>query len=245
MKKTNTMLSGKMRTGMNRQTVSPTKLKQQKDKNSQVTLFVKILTLVLWDLGVRHTLEQRKKQFLPINLSLQNYVTLESSTTVSVRVYQAFDFRILLMRQQDKNSVLAAWPIGHGRGIQLSVLLQGIKRTSEESWVFQRQGASKQKSLSSCWMASETLSLGPGRKVFPFSRKKWSQPRGHRVAWTEESYHWPSRGVQSSLHPWEIATIASLSSKENKMRKKKSVFCHQAKPILGIVSLLDEGFGDF
>lgn len=108
MKKTNTMLSGKMRTGMNRQTVSPTKLKQQKDKNSQVTLFVKILTLVLWDLGVRHTLEQRKKQFLPINLSLQNYVTLESSTTVSVRVYQAFDFRILLMRQQDKNSVLAA-----------------------------------------------------------------------------------------------------------------------------------------
>lgn len=226
MKKTNIMLSGKMHTGMNRQTVSPTKLKQQKDKNFQVTLFVKILTLVLWDWGVRHTLEQRKKQFLPVNLSLQNYVTLESSTTVSVRVYKAFDFRILTW-QQDKNSILTAWPIGHGPGIQLSVLLQRIKRrTSEESWVFQRQGASKQKSLSPCWMASETLSLGPGWKVFPFSRKKWSQPRGHRVAWIEESYHWPSRGVQSSLHPWEIATIASLSSKENKMGKKKSVFCH-------------------
>lgn len=34
-------------------------------------------------------------EFVTVNLSLQNYVTLESSTTVSVRVYKAFDFRIL------------------------------------------------------------------------------------------------------------------------------------------------------
>lgn len=137
-KKTNSLLPGKTGTGMSS---FPAILTWQEDKADQPTLLGSMLPPLLWT-SEATALEQRRKHFLPGSFSLQNCVSLASSTIVSPRVWEAPDLRI--PPNGTRGEVLPPRRMTRGpwTKAQLSVLLGSeIKRkASEEGWVFEIRG---------------------------------------------------------------------------------------------------------